>query len=151
MQGITKIKFREYCAIGNHLIAAWSRVQRRIALGSGEAELYAGMRGISDTLGFVHMMREVHTLDWGHIIHRVDASACRAIILRRGCGGLKHITVKSLWYQEAVRDYSIVVERISRDAMHAHILASTSSAEDLKKHLAELNGFRSTEFEETVH
>ena len=81
----------------------------------------------------------------------MDASACRAIILRRGCGGLKHITVKSLWVQEAVRDYSIVVEGISRDAMHAHILASTSRAEDLKKHLAELNGFRSTEFEETVH
>ena len=135
----------------NHLIAAWSRVQPRIALSSGEAEQNAGMRGISETLGFVHMMREVHTPDWGHIIHRVDASACRAIILRRGCGGLKHITVKSLWVQEAVRDYSIVVERISRDAMHAHILASTSSAEDLKKHLAELNGFRSTEFEETVH
>ena len=84
MQGITKIKFRGYCAIGNHLIAAWSRVQPRIALSSGEAELHAGMRGISETLGFVHMMREVHTPDWGHIIHRVDASACRAIILDAG-------------------------------------------------------------------
>ena len=40
-------------------------------------------------------------------------------MLRRGCGGLKHITVKSLWVQEAVR----VIERISRDEMRAHILA----------------------------
>ena len=40
----------------NHLIAAWSRVQPRIALSSREAELYAGMRGISETLGFVHPM-----------------------------------------------------------------------------------------------
>ena len=30
--------------LGNHLIAAWSRVQLRIALSSGEAELYAGLR-----------------------------------------------------------------------------------------------------------
>ena len=29
--------------------------------------------------GFAHMMREFHTQDWGRIIHRVDASACRAI------------------------------------------------------------------------
>ena len=42
-------------------------------------------------------MPEFQTDDWGRIVHRVDASACRAIMLRRGCGGLKHITVKSLW------------------------------------------------------
>ena len=88
--------------LGNHLIAVWSRVQPRLALSSGEAELYAGLRGVTETLGFVHMMREFHTQDWGRITHRVDASACRAIMLRRGCGGLKHITVKSLWVQEAV-------------------------------------------------
>ena len=81
-------------------------------------------------------MREFHTQDWGRIIHRVDASACRAIMLRRGFGGLKHITVKSLWVQEAVR------------AMHAHILASPSSADELKKHLTDLNGFRNLEFED---
>ena len=134
--------------LGDHLIAAWSRVQPRIALSSGEAELYAGMRGITEALGFVHMRREFKTNDWGRIIHRVDASACRAIMLRRGCGGLKHITVKSLWVHEAVREYSIEIVRISRDEMHAHILASPSSADELKKHLTELNGFRIEENEE---
>ena len=74
--------------LGDHLVVAWSRVQPRIALSSGEAELYAGMRGISEALGFVDMMREFKTNDWGRIIHRVDAGACRAIMLRRGCGGL---------------------------------------------------------------
>ena len=65
------------------------------------------MREIPETLGFVHMMREFKTYVWGRIVHRVDASACHAIILRRGCGGLKHITVKSLWVQEAVREPAI--------------------------------------------
>ena len=88
--------------LGNHLIAAWSRVQPRIALSLGDAELYAGMRGLSETLGFVHMMREFKTNNWGRIFHRVDASACRDIMLRRGCDGLEHITVKSLWVQEAL-------------------------------------------------
>ena len=55
-------------------------------------------------LWFVHLMREFKTDDWGRIVHRVDASACRAVMLRRGCGGLKHITVISLWVHEAVRE-----------------------------------------------
>ena len=61
MPSNTSIEFRRGSAVGGggggeggHLIAAWSRVQPRIALSSGEAALYAGMRGISDTLGFVH-------------------------------------------------------------------------------------------------
>ena len=65
--------------LGNHLIGAWIRVQPRIALSSGEAELYAACAE------FRKLCR---------IVHRVDANACCAIMLRRGCGGLKHITVK---------------------------------------------------------
>ena len=79
-------------------------------------------------------MRELHTQDWGRIIHRVYASACRAIMLRRRCGGLNQITVKS--------------PKIPRDAMHAHILASPSSADELTKHLTELNGFRSVKLDD---
>ena len=86
-------QIQEDFTVGDHLIAAWSRVKPRIALSSGEAELYAGIQGISETLGFVHLMREFKSNDWGRIVHRVDASAFRAIMLRRGCGGLKHITV----------------------------------------------------------
>ena len=69
-------------------------------------------------------MREFKSNDWGRIVHRVDASACRAIMLRRGCGELKHITVKSLWSQEAVREYSFEIDRVPRDEMQSHILAS---------------------------
>ena len=133
--------------MGNHLIAAWSRVQPRIALSSGEEELYAGMRGISETVGFVHLMREFKSNDWGRIGHRVDASACRAIMLRRGCGGLKHIAAKYPWVQEAVREYSIAIERVPRDGMHAHVVASPFSAEELRKYLTELNAYRDGEAE----
>ena len=77
----------------------------------------------------------------------MDASACRAFMLRRSCGGLKHITIKSLWFQEAVREYLITIEKVPRGAMPVHILASPSSADELTKHLTELNGFRSMELE----
>ena len=42
----------------------------------------------------------------------------------------------------------IKIERVPRDAMHAHTLASPSSADELTKHLTELNGFRSLELED---
>ena len=63
--------------------------------------------------------------------------------------GLKHITVNSLWVQEAVREYSIEVEKIRRDEMHAHSLASPSSAEELRKNLTELNAFRISDPEQS--
>ena len=100
--------------LGNHLIAAWSRVQPLI---------------------------NPHNFGNSGVL-RVDASACHAIMLRRGCGGLKHITAKSLWFQEAVREYSTAVERVPRDVTHAHTLASSSRAEELRKHLTELNAYR---------
>ena len=68
--------------------------------------------GFLKLCGFVHLMREFQSNDWGRIVHCVDASACRAIMLRRGCGGLKHITVKSLRVQEAVREHSTAIERV---------------------------------------
>ena len=92
-------------------------------------------------------MREFKSNDWGRIVQRVDASACRAIMLRRGRGGLKHITVESLWVQEAVREYSIAIERVPRDVMHAHVVASPFSAEELRKYLTELNAYRDGEAE----
>ena len=126
--------------LGDHLIAAWSRVQPRTALSSGEAELYAGLRGISETLGFVHMVSCAHTRLGSHHSSR----GCKCVSCHHA-QTWKHITVKSLWVQEAVRDYSITIEKVPRDAMHAHILASPSSADELTKHLTELNEFRSVE------
>ena len=147
VQRITSIEFRSDSAVGESPHRRASRVQQRIALSSGEAELYAGVRGLSETPGFVHLMREFKSNDWGRIVPRVDDSACRAIMLKRGCGGLKHIIVKSLWVQEAVREYSIAIERVPRDVMHAYVLASPSSAVEVRKHLRELNAYRDGEAE----
>ena len=39
--------------LGNHPLAAWSRVQPHIAFSSGEAELYAGLMGNLCNFGFL--------------------------------------------------------------------------------------------------
>ena len=102
------------------------------------------MRGIYETLGFVHLMREFKSNDWGRIVYRVDASACRAIMLRRGCGGLKHITVKSLWVQEAVREY-LNCNWESSQRCDACARPCLSIAEELRRHLTELNALKDGE------
>ena len=91
-------------------------------------------------------MREFKSNDWGRIVHRENASAC-AIMRRRGRGGLKHVTVKSLSVLEAMREYSVAIGRALREVMLAHILASPSSAEEHRKHLTELNAYRDGEEE----
>ena len=94
--------------------------------------MYVGKRGISEILGFVHLMREFKSNDWGRIVHRVDSSACRAIMLRRVCGGLKTHPRQISVGSRASREYTIAMERVLRDVMHAHVLASPSSAEELR-------------------
>ena len=89
--------------VGVHLVQHWCRRQPVIALSSGEAELYSAVCGLTRALGVVNIGRELRGPAWGEpIVHEVDASACKSILLRKGAGGLKHIEVKQLWVQEAV-------------------------------------------------
>ena len=122
--------------LGDHLIAAWSRVQPRIALSSGEAEVYAGMRGISETLGFVHLMREFKSNDWGRIVHHM---------LRRGCGGLKQITVRSLGFKKPC--VSTLLKLTEFQEMRCMLTSLPLHPEELRKHLTMLNAYRDGEAE----
>ena len=41
---------------------------------------------------------------WGDpLVHALDASACKSMLLLHGSGGLKHLETKNLWVQEAVK------------------------------------------------
>ena len=93
--------------LGTHLIAAWSRVQPRIALSSGKAELYAGMRGIS----------EVQDKSLGS-----DCSSCGC-----QCMSCHHVETWVWWSkthhrQILVGPWSIEIERLSRDEMLTSLL-----------------------------
>ena len=77
--------------IGRHLVMHWCRLQDRIALSSGEAELYSGVRGISEAINLFEMTQEMHPTQTFKITHHVDAVACKGILLRHGAGQLKHL------------------------------------------------------------
>ena len=126
---------------GLHLLGFWSRMQDRIALSSGEAELLAGNRGLVNYLGVLHLYQELDCSDFGvgRRTHYMDASAARSILLRRGAGALKHLEVKDLWSQETIQRAGIDVERIPRLDNVADVMASPSQPGDFTRHLRELD------------
>ena len=71
-------------------------MQDNIALSSGEAELKATCKGLTEGLGLrelvVFLMQTECVLE-----HWTDASACVGMLRRAGAGRVKHLTVRQLW------------------------------------------------------
>ena len=128
--------------IGAHLIAGWSRLQQRVALSSGEAELYSSIRGLAELVNVIHVHRELYDENWGRPELQTDATVNQAILMRRGAGGVKHVETKHLWCQEVIKKYCVKIHRVAREFMHAHVLASASKAGDLETHLPQLHFYR---------
>ena len=116
-------------------------MQQRIALSSGEAELYSSVRGLAEMASTVHLHRELYDEKWGQLYAATDATANRAILMRRGAGGVKHVETKYLWAQEMVRRLEVKVVRAPREQMHAHVLCSLARPADYDYHLGELISF----------
>ena len=70
--------------MGSHVLQHWSKLQATIALPSGEAELNASVKGVSEALGIYELWQE---WDQGHnlgIILMADSSAAKGALTRRG-------------------------------------------------------------------
>ena len=120
---------------GAHMIGHWCRLQNQVSLSSGEAELYAGNRGLCEMAGALVLYREVHGEAWGLLTHCLDSNASRTFLLRKGTGSMKHIETKAMWGQQFVRAKGVKVLKVPREANCADALASPCSAADLEKHL----------------
>ena len=99
---------------GTHLIGHWSKTQSNVALSSGEAEMNAAVKGMSEMIGLSELFVEMQ----GESIQQeifLDANACKGMILRRGAGKVKHLAVKQLWIQEALELHGVKVRKIPRE------------------------------------
>ena len=106
--------------MGQHLIKSWSTTQSVIALSSGEAELYALVKGAAEATGLISMMA-----DFGQRLHArvcVDSSAAVGIVHRVGLGKTRHIEVQYLWVQEKVSNKQLQVDKIRTNENPSDIL-----------------------------
>lgn len=119
-------------------ICHWSKTQQNVALSSGEAELNAAVKGLSEGIAVVELLRETVSCGLPALSFSlcVDASACRGILLRQGTWKIKRLATKQLWVQGAIESYGVVVKKTPRSVNSADFLTHACSPPDLVKHLA---------------
>ena len=112
---------------GNHVLCTWSVTQTVQALSSGEAEFYAVLKGTVEALRLSAVAEE---LGCAFRPPRVgsDSTAAKGTCSRHGLGKLKHLDLKYLWIQEAVRAKRVVIVKE---------LTETNFGDLMTKHLAE--------------
>ena len=87
---------------GKHLIDSSCAKQSVIALSSGEAELYALVRGAAAGLLTVQVWERVG-FKGTKLTIKTDSFAAKGIAARKGSGKVKHLSMKELWIQDCVQ------------------------------------------------
>ena len=81
-----------------------------MALSSGEAELYALVKGGQQSIGIQSVLKDLG-VEVGIQLY-TDASTAQGITKRKGIGKVKHIEVNQLWIQDRVRKGDIEIEKV---------------------------------------
>ena len=126
--------------MGKHLIKHWCKEQGPISLSSGEAELYAVNRAASEGLGLQSLARD-YGWNYGLSIE-LDAAATQGILQRRGLGKTRHIDVRYLWTQQALKEKKFTLKKIESKHNTADIGTKPLAREPLE-HLLDIMGFSS--------
>ena len=114
------------------------RIQEAIALSSGEAELKATCRGLTEALGIREALEFVNQQEI-HLSHWTDSTAAYGVLKRKGSGGIKHLTVRQLWTQEVFQQPLTTTDRMPRLNNPADALCSASTTESLARHLTAMH------------
>ena len=118
---------------GTHLLKSWSTNQQIVALSSGEAELYAQVKGAAQTLGMISMAADFGEQLSGTVYS--DSSAALGIVTRSGLGKVRHIRVQYLWLQERVAQNDLMVRKVAVEAKPADLLTKGLAQELLNRHV----------------
>ena len=90
---------------------SWTKTLPTLALSTGEAELGAIVRGVTEADGVVAILK-----DFGFsptITLKSDASAAIGIVQRLGLGRVRHLAVSDLWVQQRMRSKGIYIEKVN--------------------------------------
>jgi hypothetical protein len=117
-------------------LKTWSVTQKVVARSSGEAELYAAVRGAAEGLGLRSMAKD---LGWCWKVRVwTDSSACKGTCGRQGLGRVKHLEVEDLWIQEAVKNKKIFLCKVAGQCNPADLMTKFLTRAIIDKHAASL-------------
>ena len=106
-------------------VKTWSSTQATVAQSSGEAEYYAMVWAAAEGLGMRAIMGE---MGWeAEVRVWADSSAAKSIASRIGLGKVRHMEVKFLWLQEAVKARKVEVRKVAGSANPADVLTKPKS------------------------
>ena len=109
----------------------WSSTQATIALSVGQAEYYALVKAAAEGLAMVALGRdlgyEFNLRIW------VDSTTAKAIVTRLGLGKVRHMEVKFLWAQEAIRRKLFEMRKITGERNPADVLTKAMSMVEMKE------------------
>ena len=127
--------------MNSHIISFWCKSQSTVALSSGEAELNSMVKGCSEGIGVLELMREMGC-NTGLYSIETDSSAAKGTVMRHGVGKMKHLSTKQLWIQGAIKSYGIVAVKICRSTNSADLLTHSCTTRDFDNHLQRLGVMR---------
>ena len=128
--------------LGKHLILSACKLQKSVALSSGEAELNAQVAGVAEGFG-VKRLLEAFGFQLG-MTSCCDSSAARGVLTRVGSGRIRHLEVKHLWVQELVTRKVLRIVWIPRTRNPADVLTHSTSQTEFWRLLG-LLGIRVTD------
>ena len=120
------------CVLGVPVLT-YSRTQSTVALSSGEAEFYAICSGACEAIFVKNSLSEMK-ID-AKIRMKSDSVAGRAMASRTGVGKVKHLELKHLRVQEALRAKRIVVVKEHTTANVADLMTKHLSEAAMLAHL----------------
>ena len=95
-----------------HSLKTWSSTQAVVAMSSAETELYALTEGATRGVGTKTMPSEMGVvLDVVHVC--TESSAAKSVLSQRGLRNMRHIEVKELWLQAAVKESKVKLPTIA--------------------------------------
>ena len=113
--------------VGGNLVLSSCKRQMSVALSSCEAELLAASSSVAETMQATSLVKfcmrdgdrknneKVSTTLY------VDSSSAKALMLRRGCGRLKHLDIRYLRLQSMVRQQLVFISKVGTKNIPADI------------------------------
>ena len=123
--------------VGGHCIKQWSKTQASIALSSGEAELYAIVKGTAEGLGLRTVAAEMGRAMKVQIC--TDSSAAKGAALRTGAGRLQHVQTNMLWMQEKIGRGEVTVRKVPREQNVSDLFTHHWVSKEGRMHLPGMN------------